>query len=256
MKKYLRQMLALALVFLMLTASSCGKRILRRRRLPSNHVSSEENVSSEYVPGHWFEPDDCVVKGVKPGMTMDEAQKKLGKPEVSYNVEASEFLEAYLGMEYPGMTLSFDKDSDGEYRLSCIYIHEEGISLPNGIHVGNTLNEAINAFDNPQNISFKEDSKYSDEMLYIYQNSDFSNYIPGIFDPNWPDAPVQAAYCFDYRSDLSPLMYVYCDPPVWDRDKAGYSLTTYTLYIKNTPGEDRITQIDIEKRTKKLTQGD
>lgn len=254
-KEAIRKALALALVCVLFTASSC-----RRRKPGSEAVTptdtspiSSEEVSSAYEPGHRFEPDDCLVREVSPGMTMDEVKAILGKPELEYNVDASEMVEAYIGMEYPGMTLSFDKDTDKKFRLSCIYIRDKSITLPNGLHAGNTLYEAVTAFDNPHNITFTEDSDFFDNTLYVYNTGHF---IPGVFDPKWPDEPVQAGYCYDYRKGMAPLMYIYCDPPAWNGDRTAYRFTTYTIFFKTEPGDVTINQIDIEKRTELISKGE
>ena len=252
----IKRITALALVCLLLTTSSCRKRKPGSEAVTPTEfaaVSSEE-ASSEYVQWHWFEPADCRVREVAPGMTVDEVKEILGNPELAYNVDADEMEEAYIGTEYPGMTLSFDKEPDKKFRLSCIYIRDESITLPNGLHVGNTLYEVVNAFDNPQNITFTEDREFFDNTLYVYNSH--SRFIPGIFNQEWPDEPVQAGYCSDYRKGMAPLMYIYCDSPVWNGDRTAYNFTTYTIYFKTEPGKVTINQIDIVKRTELISKGE
>lgn len=255
MKTTIRRILALTAVCAMLLSSSCIPLLPKRKSVtpPDTDPASSAAVSSEYVQGHRFDPDDCKVNGIQPGMTLEEVKGFLGTPDYEYTVPASELFDEYIGLEYPGLTLSFDAENNNEYRLSHLYLREDNVSLPNGLHVGSTLYEAVNAFDNPKGITFKEDGKFLEKELYVYKGSEL---IPGIFNSEWPDEPVQMGYCFDSAGGMAPLMYVYCDPPVWNADRTEYSLTTYELFFRTNPGEDKIIQIDIVKRTETLREGE
>ena len=255
MRRKTRRFLALALVCGMLFASSCGKNVEKEKAVTPTDAAdiSSGEVSSEYVQGPWFGPDDCMVNGIQPGMTVKEVKELLGKPISEYKVSDDEIQGFYIGLEYPGMTLSFDPEENKEFRLSHIYLREDNISLPNGLHIGNTLNEVVNAFDNPHRIRFGSESDFSDDWNYVYSSSRF---IPDCFDPDWPDEPVQKAYCSDYKDDIAPLVYIYCEPPVWNADRTAYRITNYTLYFRTTPGDVRVTQIDIVKTTKLLSKGE
>ena len=126
----IKRITALALVCLLLTTSSCRKRKPGSEAVTPTEfaaVSSEE-ASSEYVQGHWFEPADCRVREVAPGMTVDEVKEILGNPELAYNVAATHCMR--LSMPLTIRRTLPSRRTENSLTIRCTFITATAVLSP------------------------------------------------------------------------------------------------------------------------------
>lgn len=251
MREKFRRIFVFALVCGVLFATSCGKDEAKGKEVSPADTSaiSSEEVSPEEEHGYRLMPADFAVNGVHLGMSPDEVTAILGEPNRQTIGRGGATHGGYISMDYSGMNLWFNEDPETkEHRLDNFHITGEEFVLVNGVHVGCTVEEIINAFDH-QDIDVISYAKTISYAAVLYNSAAIQ---PFGYDENWPDEPIQFGYYYDYFTFSDPIHYQYFEPPVWNEDKTQLTKYWYDMAFRVTPGEDKVTEIDISSCTETL----
>ncbi|MBQ5312411.1 MAG: hypothetical protein ILP19_10310 [Oscillospiraceae bacterium] len=118
--------------------------------------------------------DTMVVEGVKAGMTVDEVKAVLGDTENDMEIEDMHILT--YGSEDGGCSFIFQKFEtlykDEEKRLAMISVEDNSVKLVNGITIGTSKDDVINAFCADLEDNTPVDMKQNGEKL-IYGKESF-----------------------------------------------------------------------------------